>query len=277
MTDGVPYGDTEEAGIRPSFIQFIECRNVLLEEITVKDGFSWNVNPVFCENVIIRKIKVDALGPNNDGINPDGCKNVLIEDCLLNTGDNAITFKSGRDEEAWEMGHPLENVVARRCTVLTGGGIAVGSEMSAGVRNILVEDCYLTGSGLGLGFKSRLGRGGVVENFWARNITMENIRNYAIGMTLQYIDRSVGDQEIKPTESELVNAPVFRNLNFENITCRNAGTAITLKGLPGKYLYDLDFRNITISSDKGLIISDVQDVFFENVKIITKDGKETPP
>ena len=259
---------TVEAGVRPPFIQFLECKNVLLQDVTILDGPSWNVHPVFCENVIIRGVKLTALGPNNDGIDPDGCKNVLIEDCLLNTGDNAICLKSGRDEEAWEIGRSLENVVIRRCTVEIGGGIAIGSEMSAGVKNVLVEDCHFTGSGLGLRFKSRVGRRGVVENYWARNITMENIGRAAINIDLRYdgepIERAMNYES---TNVALQDAPVFRNFFFENIRCENAATAIFLRGLPGNYLSGLSFKNIHISANEGMVISDVNDLRFEDVHI----------
>jgi polygalacturonase len=191
---------TVEAGVRPPFIQFLECKNVYLQGVTVIDGPSWNVHPVWCENIIIREIKVIAHGPNNDGINPDGCKNVLIENCYVDAGDDALTMKSGRDEEAWEIGRPLENVVIRRCTVKKGnGGFVIGTEMSAGVRNILVEDCHFDGTSRGLRFKSRIGRGGIVENIWIRNITMKNIWNEAIIFNLLY------DAE-----------PIEKNMNYQS-------------------------------------------------------------
>ncbi len=271
---GVPVEErvfgTEEAGVRPPFIHFLNCKNVFMQGVLVKDGPSWNVHPVLCENVIIKEIEIDALGPNNDGINPDYCKNVLIEDCLLNTGDDAITLKSGRDEEAWEIARPLENVVVRRCTVLIGGGIAIGSEMSAGIKNVLVENCHFSGSGLGLHFKSRIGRRGVVENFWARNITMENIKRGAINIDLRYDGEPIErDMNYERRNVNLKDAPVFRNFHFENISCENAGAAIFLRGLPGDYLKELHFKDIHITAKTGLVSSDVNDVYMDNVEIIS--------
>ena len=263
---GVPIEErvfgTEEAGVRPPFIQFLECKNVLLQGVTVKDGPSWNVHPVFCENLIIRDIKImSPHGPNNDGINPDGCKNVLIEDCFIDAGDDAITLKAGRDEEAWKFARPLENVVIRRCTTKWGhGGFVIGSEMSAGVKNILVEDCHFDGTSRGLRFKSQAGRGGIVENVWARNITMENIRNEAIRFNLLYYS--------KPVEGTLINPPTFRNIHIENITCESARVAIELTGLPGNYLRELYFKNVHIKARRGLISRDVHDISFDNVRII---------
>ena len=263
---GVPIEErvfgTEEAGVRPPFIQFLECKNVLLQGVTVKDGPSWNVHPVFCENLIIREIKImSPHGPNNDGIDPDACRNVLIEDCYIDAGDDAICLKSGRDEEAWKIGRPLENVVIRRCTTKAGhGGFVIGSEMSAGVKNILVEDCHFDGTNKGLRFKSQVGRGGVVENVWARNITMEKIRNEAIHFDLLYYS--------KPVEGPQINAPTFRNIQMENITCESARIAISMTGLPGNYLRELFFKNVSIKARTGLISRDVHDLSFDNVRII---------
>ncbi len=261
---------TEEAGVRPPFIQFIDCKNVFLQGITVKDGPSWNVHPVFCENLIIREIKVVAHGPNNDGIDPDGCKNVLIEDCYLNVGDDAICLKSGRDEEAWEIGRPLENVVIRCCKVNKGhGGIVIGSEMSAGVRNILVENCHFDGTAKGLRFKSRIGRGGIVGNIWIRNIRMVKIRGEAIIFNLNYNGEPIErDMNYSNRNNELEHAPIFRNFYMEDISCESAGTAVKLAGLPGNYLSGLYFKDISIKAKNGLISNDAHNITFDNVELI---------
>lgn len=266
---------TEEDGVRPPFIQFIECKNIFLQGITVKDGPSWNVHPVFCENLIIREIDVDSPhGPNNDGINPDGCKNVLIEDCFIDAGDDALTMKSGRDEEAWDIGRPLENVVIRRCEVKRGnGGFVIGSEMSAGVNNILVENCHFNGTDRGLRFKSRIGRGGVVENIWICNITMENIRLQAIRFNLGYDAEPIErDMNYQDSHTKLNHAPIFRSFNIENVSCENAETAIELNGLPGNYLKGLRFKNISINAETGLVSNNVNDLEWDNIDIHSLTG-----
>lgn len=262
---GVPVEErifgTVEAGVRPPFIQFLECRNVLLQDITVKDGPSWNVHPVFCENLIIRGIKIlSPDGPNNDGIDPDGCRNVLVEDCYIDAGDDAICLKSGRDQEAWSIGRPLEYMVVRRCTTRNGhGGFVIGSEMSADVRNVLVEDCHFDGTQRGLRFKSQAGRRGVVENIWARNITMDNIRDQAIHFDLLYYSKSTDEPPVDP--------PTFRNIHMENINCEKAKIAISITGLRGNYLRELYFKNVNIKSRTGMITSNINDISLEDVNI----------
>lgn len=267
---------TVESGVRPPFVQFLECRDVLLEGVTLIDGPSWNVHPVFCENVTIRGITVRAHGPNNDGIDPDGCKNVLIEDCLVDVGDDNICLKSGRDEEAWEIGRPLENVIVRRCTTLAGhGGFVIGSEMSGGIRNVIVEDCHFTGTQRGLRFKSRLGRGGVVENIYIRNITMDRIRNEAIVADLQYDGEPI-ERDMNYAKYKSQHAPVFRHIHMENIDCKYAANSIKLRGLPGdSYLHNLSFKNVRIYAENGMISDFADGVSLENVQIIAaNEGKK---
>jgi len=278
---GIPFKErvfgTEKDGVRPPFIQFIECRDVFLEGVTFKDGPSWNIHPVFCENVIIRKVTVSAHGPNNDGIDPDGCKNVLIEDCDIDVGDDNICLKSGRDEEAWKIGRSCDNVVVRRCTTKAGhGGFVIGSEMSANVRNVLVEDCTFSGTDKGLRFKTRPGRRGIVENIWARNITMDNIRNVAIDFNMNYNGEPIEKViQYQKGVSEIKDPPVFRNFHIENINCKNAKTAINMIGLPENYLKNIYFKDVTINSKEGIKSMFVNNVFFQNVKILNKEKTKT--
>jgi polygalacturonase len=277
---GVPIEErvfgTVEDGVRPPFIQFINSKNIYLQGITVKDGPSWNVHPVFCENVIIRGISVSAHGPNNDGIDPDGCKNVLIEDCFIDVGDDNICLKSGRDEEAWRIGRPCENVVIRRCKTKAGhGGFVVGSEMSAGVKNVLVEDCDFSGTGIGLRFKSRVGRGGTVENIWARNIKMQNIHDDAIIFDLTYNGEPI-EKAMNYNSRQgglLVHAPTFKNIHLQNINCTGAKSAIKLAGLPrGENLKNITFKDVFIQSQTGISCKDVSGIAFNTVQVNQQKG-----
>jgi polygalacturonase len=250
---GVPVEErvfgTEEDGVRPPFIQFINSKNILIEGITIKNGPSWNLHPVFCENILIRGITIDSHGPNNDGIDIDGCKDVLIEDSLLDVGDDNICLKSGRDEEAWKIGKPTQRVVVRNCKAMAGhGGFVIGSEMSAGVKDVLVYDCEFEGTSRGIRLKSRLGRGGTVENIHVWDIQMSNIQHEAIILSLRYdgepIERDMGYTEIADSAP-----PTFRDIELHQISCSSAGTAILFQGLPGgEYLSDILMRNIDINA-----------------------------
>lgn len=238
---------TEQDGVRPPFIQTIDCRNVLLEGFTLRDGPSWNIHPVACENLIVRGVTVIATGPNNDGIDPDSCRNVLIEDCILDTGDDCICLKAGRDQDGWRVGRPCENVIIRRCRTKRGhGGVVLGSEMSAGIRNVFVHDCEFGGTQRGVRIKSLPGRGGFMENIWFQDIRMERIADQAIQVTLRYGDRSVIDPA---TQTQ----PAVRGIHFRNIVCQGAKTAVELGGLPENILRDLSFENVTVTAKRGAV------------------------
>lgn len=259
---GVPIAQrvfgTEADAVRTPFIQTIDCQNVLLEGFTLRDGPAWNIHPVTCENVIVRKVSISALGPNNDGIDPDSCKNVVIEDCVLDTGDDCICLKAGRDEDGWQVGRPCENVIIRRCRTLHGhGGVVLGSEMSAGIRNVFAYDCEFDGTERGVRIKSQPGRGGFIENVWCQNLRMGKILKQAIQMTLLY---SKGDSV---SEAQ----PVLRNFHFQDITCRQAEVAIELSGLPENSLRELKFENVTLAAKKGLEAKWVEGVQLKGVTI----------
>ena len=119
-----------EGGLRPSFIQTVGCKNVLIEGVTLTNGPFWTIHPVYSENVIVRRVRVQTTGPNNDGCDPDSSRNVLIEDSFFSTGDDCVVIKSGLNEDGWRVGKPSENIVVRRLHGEAGhGGVVIGSEM----------------------------------------------------------------------------------------------------------------------------------------------------
>jgi polygalacturonase len=121
---GVPVNERQmaegENHLRPHFIQFNRCRNVLIEGVKVRNSPFWTIHPLLCENVIIRRIDVYAHGHNNDGVDPEATRNLLIEDCRFDQGDDAIAIKSGTNHDGWRLNTPTENVVIRNCTVING-------------------------------------------------------------------------------------------------------------------------------------------------------------
>ncbi|SNR77151.1 Glycosyl hydrolases family 28 [Lutibacter agarilyticus] len=127
--------------LRPGFFEPFGCTNVRLEGITVLDSPFWVLHPIFCNNVIIRNVTVKSNNPNNDGADPESCTNVLIEDCNFEIGDDAIAIKSGRDNDAWRVGQPSENIVIRnRLFSSKTNGVCIGSEIAGGVRNVFIEN-----------------------------------------------------------------------------------------------------------------------------------------
>jgi len=246
-----------EDSMRPQLIQPINCTNVLLEGVTIVSGPFWTVQFVYCDGVIARNLTIRTSGSNNDGINADSSRNVLIENCDLTTGDDCVCLKSGLNEEGRRIGRPTENVVIRRCVTRAGhGGFVIGSDMSGGVRNVLVYDCDFLGTAVGVRMKSARGRGGVVENIWCRGIRMHNIANEAIKLETSYKAWFGSDKGVAPT---------FRELTFENIKVDVAGTGIAIKGLPERPIENLTFRNSDLVSRRGLNCAEARGITLENV------------
>ncbi|HEX6963157.1 MAG TPA: glycoside hydrolase family 28 protein, partial [Lacipirellula sp.] len=164
--------------LRPNFIQFYRCENVLVEGITIIGAPMWVIHPCLSTNVTVRGVTVNSHGPNNDGCNPESCRDVLIEGCTFDTGDDCIAIKSGRNADGRRLSVPSENIVVRNCTMKDGhGGVTLGSEMSGGIRNVFVEDCYMSSPNLerGIRLKSNTRRGGYLENMFVRNVEVGEV------------------------------------------------------------------------------------------------------
>ena len=262
--DGVPVDQrrfgTEEAALRPSFIQFIRCRNVCWQDFTVLDGPQWMLHPVYCENVIVRGVTVSSTGPNTDGLNPDSCTNVLIEDCAFKTGDDCIALNSGMNEDGWRVNRPCQNILIRRCRMTGGhGGVVIGSGMSGGVHNVMVRDCEFDGTELGIRLKAMRGRGGVVENISYDNIRINNIPGPAIQITTFYHATTI------PPRSEV--PPVFRNLKISNISGAGNQLGLEMKGLSDAKLENITLEHVSLAADSAMECCDLCDISMNDVKI----------
>lgn len=269
--------------LRPVMVSFIECTNVLLEGVLFENSPAWNIHPLMCENVIIDNIYVRNPGyaQNGDGVDLESCVNSIIVNSIFDVGDDAICIKSGKDESGRRRARPTENVLIDNCKVFQGhGGFVVGSEMSGSVRNISVSNCQFLGTDVGLRFKSRRGRGGVVENIYIRDISMFDITTESFLFDLYYGGKSAsesledGDEtpvdETVPVVDE--TTPSFRGIHVKNLTSRNARRAMFFNGLPEMKIADINVENVIISSTFGAEIVESEGINLKNVKIIPKEG-----
>lgn len=258
-------GWVERGFLRPPFIQPMYCKNVLIEGITIINSPFWTVNPQFCENVTITGVTIEnPPSPNTDGINPESCNNVHISNCHISVGDDCITIKSGKDRAGRKMATPAENYTITNCTMLSGhGGVVIGSEMSGGVKKIVISNCVFDGTDRGIRIKTARGRGGVVEDIRVSNIIMKNIRDQAIVLDMQYAR----------TQPEPVSerTPQFRNIHFSNITAQTK-QAIFLNGLTEMPIEDITFNDIQIEAQTGALIREAKNIEFHQVRINTKQG-----
>jgi polygalacturonase len=240
---------------RPRLIGFFDCNNVLIEGITAINSPSWTINPVHCQNVNIRALTIinPPDSPNTDGINPDSCRLVHISDCHVSVGDDCITIKSGNENESDNRRAPCRDITITNCTLERGhGGVVIGSEMSGGVKNVVISNCVFIGTDRGIRIKSRRGRGGTIEDIRVSNLIMDGVL-CPFTMNLYYHIGVRGDKHVSDKRPHSVNdgTPRLRRIHFSHITARNVTRAAGfLYGLPEMPLEDITLSDISISISK---------------------------
>ena len=249
--------------LRPSFVEFLNCKNVLIKGVKITNAPFWILHPIKCENIIVDGVYIKSHGPNNDGCDPEYCKNVIIRNCTFDTGDDCIAIKSGRDADGRRVGITSENILVQKCKMYDGhGGVTIGSEVSAGVRNVYVEDCEMDSPELdrAIRLKTNTRRGGVLENIYVRNIRVGKVKESVLGIDMYYSVH--GNQS-----GNFI--PVVQNIVLENISVKNGGKyGILAKGLPQSPIKNVVFKNVTIDQVETTLSTDnIQDLFFINTKM----------
>ncbi|MBQ7679840.1 MAG: glycoside hydrolase family 28 protein [Butyrivibrio sp.] len=241
---------------RPVMVSLRHCRRVLVEGVRIQNSPAWCVHPYFCEDLTLRHLTIfnPYHAQNGDGIDVDSCNRVHIHHCDLQTGDDGICLKSGKDREARKLLQPCENVLVHDCRVgHSHGGFVIGSEMSRGVRNVLVRDCTFIDADVGLRFKSAMGRGGVVEDIWLTDIQMVDIREQPVILTMHYMLNQMGtDDPVKQSEDP-ADIPFFRRIHFTRCRCTGAGRPVTIDPLAGhpETIRDIFFDACDLDNQEG--------------------------
>ena len=260
-----PYAGPEQRRQRPNFWVPFRCKNVLIEDVTIINSPMWELNPVYCTNVTVRGVNINCHGPNNDGCDPDSCNDVLIENCIFDTGDDCIAIKSGKDFDGRRVNIPCENIIIRNCVMKDGhGGVVMGSENSGGVRNVFAEDCVMDSPHLerALRLKTNSGRGGFHENVFFRNIKIGRVSDSILTIDLIY-----------GRVMEGAYPPQVRNVLMENITATSAPRVLSIIGTPKSVVENVRIVNSKFTGVEGpdrLIHSGT--VTYQNVTI-----EEAPP
>ena len=180
------FGDGMQHYLRPSLIELYECEGILIEGLTLRDSPFWTVHPVFCRNVTIRNLEIYGETLNDDGIDPDSSEDILIEGCKIQTHDDAIAIKAGRDQDAW-MRPGSRNIIVRNNHLLSGvNALCIGSEMSGGVENLYAYDNYIAGGRHALNFKCNLDRGGQVQNIFIKDTEIESCQDAMFIFRMDY-------------------------------------------------------------------------------------------
>lgn len=229
-------------GMRPQLVNFYECENVLVQGVTLLRSPFWVIHPVLSKNVTVRRCKIINDGPNGDGCDPESCENVLIENCIFNTGDDCIAIKSGRNGDGRRTPKPSKNIIIRGCTMEDGhGGVVIGSEISAGVQNVFAEDCRMDSPNLDrvLRIKTNTCRGGVTEGIYMRNVSVGQCREAVLRINLQYEPNEQAQRGFNP---------FVKDIYMENVTCKKSAFGVILDGLEDTVAINgVSIRNCTFS------------------------------
>lgn len=277
--------DDNRARIRPVMVSIIECKNVLLEDVLIQNSPCWTIHPLFSENIIVDNLTVrnPDWAANGDGLDIESCKNVIVVNSRLDVGDDGVCIKSGKDAEGRKRARPTENVIVDNCVVFKAhGGFVVGSEMSGGARNISVSNCKFLGTDVGLRFKSKRGRGGVVENIYANNLSMVDLATEAVLFDLYYVGLSaaevleagleLGDKDTDPIPAVTEETPSFRNIYIKNINCRNAYRAMYFNGLPEMNITNINVEDCSITAKYGAELCEADGINLKNVYVEPQVG-----
>ena len=261
--------------LRPNMIQPYRCKNILIDSVTILNSPMWHIHPVLCENITVSNVTVEGHGPNNDGCNPESCKDVLIDNCYFNTGDDCIAIKSGRNADGRRVNVPSEDIIIKNCTMKDGhGGVVIGSEISGSAKNIFASDCNMDSPNLqrALRIKTNSIRGGTIENIYMKNITVGTISDAGIRVNFFYGEGDVADF-----------TPVVRNIEVRNMTCQQTNYALRLEGYERSRISDIRLVNCSFNNaNNDNILSNIKNIGLDSVtingrnynKILEPDGKQ---
>ena len=263
----VPPEDFQKAApsLRPSFIRTMDSKNILIEGLHIVGSSMWTVHILYSQNVTIRDLIIETFpGANTDGMDIDSSQDVRISNCYLDTGDDAICLKSGKDADGLRVNRPTANVAITNCTVHHGhGAVVLGSETSGGFHNIVASNIVCQGTQKGVRIKSTRGRGGVIENVRFDHWTMDGV-DEAINVT-NYYTRG-------PEEPVSERTPVFRNIAISNMTINHSPLMINIEGLPEMPVTGLQISNVIASGKVGMRAYNTRAMELHNVQVNPEVG-----
>ncbi|HEY0862981.1 MAG TPA: glycoside hydrolase family 88 protein [Lacunisphaera sp.] len=246
--------------LRPNFIQPYNCKNILIEDVTILRSPMWEIHPVLSQNITVRGVKINSHGPNNDGFDPESSRDILVENTLFDTGDDCIAIKSGRNGDGRRVNVPSENIVIRNCVMKDGhGGVVLGSECTGGIRNVFVENCEMDSPELdrALRFKNNAVRGGILENVFMRHVKIGRVGEAVLTIDLLYEEGAKGAFK-----------PIVRNVQLDNITSSASPRVMFIRGFEGAVIDNIRISNSTFRGvTETEVVTHTGSVSFKNVTI----------
>jgi polygalacturonase len=260
--DGVPVSERVYGPghyLRSSFIQTYGCRNVLIEGVRLVRSPFWEIHPVLCQNVTVQDVHIDTQGPNNDGVDVESCRSVVIRGCTFDAGDDCVAIKSGREADGLRVNVPSEDILIEDCTMnVKYGAITIGSDMTGGVRNVFVRNCRIGSPKLyfGLYIKTNSVRGGYAENVYLKDLEISNLTKEVVSCNFYR-----GEGDTGPL------TPRVRNVELRNVNVAHARNCFSMTGYPRSPIQDFRLIDCTFTTiDSPSTIQDA-DLSFDNVTV----------
>lgn len=246
---------------RPRLIGIQNCENVNIEGLRIHNQASWGLFVLYSTDVAIKGLNITADHniPSSDGIDIDSSNKIYISDTFIDVNDDCISIKSGKDEDGRRINRPSENILIENCHFAYGhGGVAMGSEMSGGIRNVEIRNCIIDSQNWApIRFKSQPSRGGIVENITYRDITLNNTRKaFEFNMAWRMINP-------KPPAKKL---PIVRNIKIINVS-GTVDSVGDMSGLENSPILGVTFENCNITAKKGFTLKHVNDLDISGLTI----------
>lgn len=254
---GLAQKETSGGDSRARLILLMNCLNVDIQGLHIKDSPSWTIHFIYSKGVTLHDLDIYSTARNGDGINPDSSDDTYIFNCTFSTGDDCIAIKSGKNPDGYVIGRPTRNVCITDCIFNRGHGISIGSEISGGISNVLIRDCIAGPLNQGMQIKSTKARGGYVKDVRVIDCDLQKITIYS---ALPYGNEGEPAPEI----------PVYENFIFKNITLEHASIkepVININGWEetGHRLKNVLFEHILLPDSAEININNAEKITFRNV------------
>jgi len=254
----------------PVLVELSSCTNALLENFTTQYQQLWSIHVLFCKNFTARALTIRTVNANGDGIDVDSCDGVLIDRCDINTGDDAISLKSGRGLAAQNLSRPTQNVVIRNCRLQSSiyAALGFGTEMSGGIRDVKIQNCVLAGRQNCIFIKSRDGRGGYMENISGDNLVVLKSPTF-LGFDLL----KKGIQATDPVPGDIDKWPRVHNISFKNVSVQDVAELVDGTNIPSARPLDgFTLSDISGTCGRAITIANMTNVIFSNIHVSGFEG-----
>ena len=254
----------------PVLVELSSCTNALLENFTTQYQQLWSIHVLFCKNFTARALTIRTVNANGDGIDVDSCDGVLIDRCDINTGDDAISLKSGRGLAAQNLSRPTQNVVIRNCRLQSSiyAALGFGTEMSGGIRDVKIQNCVLAGRQNCIFIKSRDGRGGYMENISGENLVVLKSPTF-LGFDLL----KKGIQATDPVPGDIDKWPRVHNISFKNVSVQDVAELVDGTNIPSARPLDgFTLSDISGTCGRAITIANMTNVIFSNIHVSGFEG-----